>query len=188
MALRGFGATRNYGPILVKATAADIPSIVELMNAAYRVRGGGWTSEADYIVGDRTTVAQLLNQISAREHVSLMVWRRPSFGGLFGCVWLEPEDGGVWYLGSLTVDPQEQNTGLGRKLLTASEEWVRDRGGQAIRMTVVNVRDTLIAWYERRGYNLTEEREPVPYHDGRFGIPKRPDLEFVVLRKRLEKG
>ncbi|WP_428378056.1 GNAT family N-acetyltransferase [Lichenicoccus sp.] len=71
--------------------------------------------------GNRTTVAQLLNELSSRERASLLVWRRPSFDGLFGCVWLEPEDYGVWFLSSLTVDPREQNAGLGRKLLTASE-------------------------------------------------------------------
>ena len=52
-------------------------------------------------------------------------------------------------------------------------------------MTVVNVRDTLIAWYRRRGYILTGEAEPFPYDDARFGVPKRDDLSFVVLRKRL---
>ena len=52
-------------------------------------------------------------------------------------------------------------------------------------MTVINVRDTLIAWYVRRGYALTGETEPFPYGDNRFGIPRRDDLHSVVLRKRL---
>ena len=46
-------------------------------------------------------------------------------------------------------------------------------------------RDTLIAWYERRGYALTGETKPFPYDDPLFGLPQRPDLEFVVLEKRL---
>jgi hypothetical protein len=53
-------------------------------------------------------------------------------------------------------------------------------------MTVVNLRDTLIAWYERRGYAPTGETEPFPYGDARFGAPRRDDLAFVVLRKRLD--
>lgn len=52
-------------------------------------------------------------------------------------------------------------------------------------MTVVNVRDTLIAWYVRRGYRLTGEREPFPYGDNRFGTPLRQDLHFEVLEKRF---
>ena len=52
-------------------------------------------------------------------------------------------------------------------------------------MTVVNVRDVLIAWYLRRGYHETGETEPFPYGDDRFGIPQRDDLCFVVLEKDL---
>jgi hypothetical protein len=52
-------------------------------------------------------------------------------------------------------------------------------------MTVVNVRDTLIAWYERRGYTLTGESQPFPYGDERFGRPLRDDLSFVVLQKDI---
>lgn len=46
--------------------------------------------------------------------------------------------------------------------------------GTRIRMTVVHVRDTLIAWYARRGYRPTGDTEPFPYADERFGRPKRP--------------
>src|SRR5262249_28590424 len=58
-------------------------------------------------------------------------------------------------LGSLTIDPREQNQGLGRKLLAAAENWISERGGREVRMTVVNVCDTLLAWYTRRGYAPT---------------------------------
>ena len=52
-------------------------------------------------------------------------------------------------------------------------------------MTVLHVRDTLIAWYQRRGYTLTGETKPFPYDDNRFGTPLRDDLYFVVLEKHL---
>ena len=58
-------------------------------------------------------------------------------------------------------------------------------GGTEIRMTVVNVRAALIEWYKRRGYEMTHETRPFPYGDERFGTPKRDDLYFVVLQKRL---
>ena len=60
-------------------------------------------------------------------------------------MWLEPLGGGEWYLGSLTVDPGLQNVGAGRRLLEAAEAWIHDRSGRTVRMTVVNVRETLIA-------------------------------------------
>jgi hypothetical protein len=47
-------------------------------------------------------------------------------------------------------------------------------------MTVVHLRETLIAWYQRRGYRLTGETLPFP-----SGDTLRTDLRFVVLEKSL---
>ncbi len=52
-------------------------------------------------------------------------------------------------------------------------------------MTVIQLRDRLIAWYERRGYRRTGKTLPFPYGDDRFGIPNRDDLHFVVLEKPI---
>jgi ribosomal protein S18 acetylase RimI-like enzyme len=114
-----------------------------------------------------------------------LLWQCLQDKSLTGCVWVEPLGEGEWYLGALTVDPRLQDKGLGRKLLEAAELWIAERGGQTIKMTVINIRDTLLAWYRRRGYRLTGEREPFPYDDHRFGTPTRDDLHFVVLRKTL---
>ncbi len=172
-------------PKLNAVIDTDLPAIVSLMNRAYRGTGSdaSWNSEADFIVGDRTNAALLRQQITEKPEATLLVWRERH--GVQGCVWLEPLSARTWYLGSLTVDPSVQNEGRGRQLLTASENWVRERGGGEIRMSVVNVRDSLIAWYARRGYLPTGETEPFPYDDARFGIPQRDDLAFVVLRKQL---
>jgi len=102
-----------------------------------------------------------------------------------GTVWLEPKDSYTWYLGLLTVQPDQQAQGLGKTILAAAEDFVRAHGGSRIRMTVLHVRETLIAWYERRGYALTGETEPWHYDDQRFGIPLRDDLYFVVMEKSL---
>ena len=55
----------------------------------------------------------------------------------------------------------------------------------AMHITVIVQRTELIAWYERRGYRRTGERKPFPYGDERFGLPRRNDLAFEVLRKSL---
>ena len=173
-------------PGLTTAKVEDVSAIAALINLAYRGAelDGGWTTEAEIFQGNRTTEAFLREDIEANAEASLLVWRLPD-GVLLGCVWLEPEDGDIWYLGSLSIEPRKQDQGLGRELLAAAEDWVRERGGRGIRMTVVNVRDTLIGWYMRRGYVLTGETEPFPYGNNRFGIPKRDDLHFAVLRKHL---
>ena len=51
---------------------------------------------------------------------------------------------------------------------------------------LVKLRETLIAWYERRGYRQTGETRPFPYGDHRFGRPTRDDLAFVVLQKDFD--
>jgi ribosomal protein S18 acetylase RimI-like enzyme len=163
------------------ATDADVPAIVALMNAAYR--GTGWSTEAGYIAGDRTTEALVRTEIAATPAGTFLTW--VDGGRLAGCVWLEPLTGGVWYLGSLAADPAAEKSGLGKTLLAAAEDWVASRGGRRVRMSVVNVRDSLIAWYERRGYRVTGEIEPFPYGDNRFGTPLRDDLAFVILEKDL---
>ncbi len=157
------------------------------MNQAYRGSGSSanWTTEAAYISGDRTTESLLRAELRAKPEASLLKWVDASNNTLLGCVWLEPLGGDTWYLGSLTAEMNRQNAGLGRMLLFAAEDWVRDQGGLRVRITVVNVRDALIAWYLRRGYHLTEETEPFPYGDDRFGTPLRPDLHFLVLEKSL---
>jgi GNAT superfamily N-acetyltransferase len=170
---------------LTPATEADLPAIVELMNFAYRGTGANasWNTEVVYIEGDRTRLALLQTDLAAHPKAFLLMTR--SDEGTQGCVWLEPKSADVWYLGSLSVDPRLQKGGLGREILAAAERWAIDRGAKTVQMEVVNVRDTLIAWYERRGYRLTGETRPFPYGDTRFGKPRRDDLSFVILEKSL---
>ena len=172
------------------ARPADLPTIANLMNSAFRGVGpnAGWNSEADLLAGDRTSEDALAADL-ATDPDSLLVAESDStiLGGsnILGSVHLEPLSAGAWYLGGLTIDARLQNSGLGRGLLSAAEQWARERGATTIRMTVINLRHTVIAWYERRGYHLTGEVRPFPYDDTRFGTPRRADLAFVVLEKSL---
>ena len=169
---------------LREATEAELPEIVALTNRAFRHRGEGesWNVET-MITGDRTTEARLLQDLADDPGGALLVWVEED--ERLGHVRMSPAGEDVWHLGMLTVRPDRQAGGLGRRLLAAAEDWARDRGGRRIHMTVVNVRATLIAWYERRGYALTGETEPWPYDDPGIGVPTRPDLGFVVMEKIL---
>lgn len=172
---------------LYPATAADLPAIVDLVNAAYRGETSrqGWTTEADYLEGQRTDLATLTRDLAETPGAALFMWRDDPATPLLGSVWLEPAETGVWYLGMLTVRPDLQARRLGRTLLHAAEALAERKGARRIRMTVISIRDTLIAWYARRGYDPTGETRPFPNGDGRFGNPLRDDLAFVVLEKTL---
>jgi ribosomal protein S18 acetylase RimI-like enzyme len=88
-------------------------------------------------------------------------------------------------MGLLAVRPDRQGQQLGTRMLEASEDAIRQHQGRRIRISVVNVRQKLITWYERRGYVRTGEMEPFPYGDDRVGRPLRDDLEFVMLEKEI---
>jgi GNAT superfamily N-acetyltransferase len=172
---------------LEPAKESDYAEIIDLVNLAFRGTGhsASWNIEAGIIAGQRLTESLLREDLTASPDVHFLIHRDDADGSLLGTVWLEPKHDDVWYLGLLTVRPELQNRQLGRTLLTASEQFAKERGARRIRMTVVNLREALIAWYLRRGYALTGETKPYPYDDNRFGIPLRDDLHFVVLEKRL---
>jgi ribosomal protein S18 acetylase RimI-like enzyme len=87
-------------------------------------------------------------------------------------------------LGMLTVRPNLQGKGIGKELLKEAEDEAQRQNCPSIFMTVISVRQELIDWYVRHGYQLTGEKKPFAFTDPRFGQPKTK-LEFVVLEKKL---
>ena len=173
--------------LLTPAQEADYPAIVELANIAYRGTGTvqSWNIETGIVAGQRLNESLLREDLAAKPGAHLLLYRDTPDGPLLGTVWLEPKEDAAWYLGLLTIRPDLQNRQLGRTLLAAAEDFARNHGGRLMRMTVLNVREALIAWYERRGYRNTGETQPFPYGDERFGTPLRNDLHFIVLEKEL---
>ncbi len=172
---------------LYPATDDDLESTAALVNLAYRGTEG-WTHEGDFMAGLRTDAETLRRDLAACPDARLLTSRDSADSPLLGVVWLEPAETGVWYLGMLTVRPDIQDRQLGRMILALAETLAAGQGARRIRMTVLNVREPLIAWYQRRGYCKTLDTRPFPYDDQRFGIPKRADLAFVVMEKTLAEG
>lgn len=153
------------------------------MNSAYRGEGSkqGWTTEADLLGGQRTDTETLLELISIEGDSIELAFSDSSEKQMVGCVYLKTENE-TCYLGMLTVDPTLQAKGLGKEILIHSEKIARARGCTQIRMTVINTRQELIEYYERRGYFLSGKIEPFPQTDPRFGIPKSV-FHFVEMIK-----
>jgi ribosomal protein S18 acetylase RimI-like enzyme len=170
---------------------ADLADVADLVNAAYRGEGGhaGWTSELGLVDGQRTSTAALQEDLATSDAVSILVLREAK--QLLACVRLEQateiRGRAICHIGMLAVRPGAQDRGLGRTMLHRAEADGLGRGAQVARITVVSVRESLIAWYERHGYRRTGEIEPFPYEQARFGAPLRSDLEFVALEKPLER-
>jgi ribosomal protein S18 acetylase RimI-like enzyme len=166
------------------ATPSDIPAIVALVESAYRGDASrqGWTTEADLLDGQRTDPVSVADTIAKPTSRIVLAERN---GELLACANIEHTDEGC-YFGMFSVRPTLQGGGVGNALLTECERIATaDWKARAVHMTVIKQRDELIAWYERRGYRRTGERKPFPYGDPRFGLPKREDLEFIVMEKAL---
>jgi len=178
------------------ATQADVPAIVALVTSAYRGEASraGWTTEADLLDGERID-PDLLRADIARPRSRVLLAGRclPAACGTgvqsspepVACAHVAEEDG-AGYFGMFAVRPGLQGAGIGHALLAEAERVVREEWGLPLmRMSVIDLRDELIAWYQRRGYRRTGVFRPFPYGDPRFGIPRRDDLRFEILEKPL---
>lgn len=166
--------------MIAKAVAEDIASLNTLINSAYRGESSkkGWTTEAHLLEGGRTTEAELLDII---QDASNTILKFSDNGKIIGCVLLKVKANEL-YLGMLTVSPDLQNSGIGKKLLQQAEVFAAAMHLPKIIMTVISVREELIAWYNRNGYVDTGAREPFPVSDV-FNPTTQEPLEFMVLEK-----
>ena len=169
-----------------RAVAGDVSQLQPFVHAAYRGDSArrGWTHEADLLDGQRIDAEALTDVIADPRQLVVLAERS---GRLAGCVQVTDKGGGLAYLGMLSVDPAAQGQGTGRRLIAAAEDAAgRHFGACTMEMTVIVQRIELIDWYVRCGYALTGETRPFPATDPRFGLPKRPDLAFVVLARDLQ--
>ena len=165
----------------------ELEAVAALVNGAYRgaTSRAGWTSEEELLGGQRTDPSMLRADLAAAPGATILTMRESKAGEIIGSVWLEPLGAAAFYLGMLTINPTCQAGGLGRTLLDHAESFARAAGAQTMQLTVIEQRDSLIAWYERRGYRGTGAVKPFPYGDDRVGAPKRGDLRLAVFEKAL---
>jgi ribosomal protein S18 acetylase RimI-like enzyme len=166
------------------ARSADLEQIVGLVNDAYRgsSKPPGWTHETALLAGQRidsAAVSAMIEQVDS----TVLVIRHES--DVVACVALQRLDNSDWYLSMLAVDPERQAYGVGKAIMAGAEEFARERGAARMKISVINLREALMAWYERQGYVRTGAVEPFPYDDARVGTPLRSDLTLVTLTKTL---
>ena len=178
-------ADLNVAPLVFRrAGADDVPAIVALVESAYRgdASRAGWTTEADLLDGQRVDAAGVAEVICKADSRVLL---GESGANLRVCCHVE-KLGETCYFGMFAVDPARQGGGVGKRAMAEAERIARAEWKcTKMEMTVISVRDELIAWYERHGYRRTGKFKPFPYGDERFGIPKRDDLRFEYLEKAL---
>lgn len=192
---------------LRQAEASDIDALEQLLNRCYR-QAEGWTNEADLVGGIRTTKDELLAVINDPKHYVFIYPKTTTgerdgkeTGELLGCIAVDIKDDVATnqragnqkaYIGMFAVLPELQGLGVGHQILQAAETFAQ-RHLQAntqtpaqnptrLTMSILSHRPELLAYYQRRGYQLNGNSMPFPV-DGNNGEPKRQDLELLELEK-----
>lgn len=162
------------------AEPADASAVSALIERAYRGEESrkGWTTEAHLLAGPRASVRDIDLLIADKDSRFVLAHDGKQ---LVSCALVRNEYG-LGYFGMFAVDPDLQAQGAGRAMIAAAEQAVRDVWKlTAMTMTVINVRDELIAYYERRGYRRTGETKPFPFELATGAL--RTDFHLIVLRK-----
>ncbi len=158
--------------------------IVKLVNSAYRGDSSrvGWTTEADYLDGQRTDEQEIQKLILDEKSMILLCLQGDE---VIGSVLLEKKSMEAAYLGMFVVKPDLQGGGIGKHFIQAAEDIVQQRWGVTkMTMSVITLRMELIAFYERRGYRRTGDFLPFP-DDPANGIQLVQGLQFEMLEKDL---
>jgi len=148
------------------ADRSDAEAIVPLINRAFEV-------EAPFFTTKRIDLAETLEHFKKGTFILT-----EESGSLAGCNYVELRDDSG-YFGLLSIDPNYQGRGLGRKLVEQAEEFCRREGRSVMRIRVLNHRTELPPFYEKLGYHIagTEEVEQVP--------SARLPYHFIVMEKQL---
>lgn len=192
---------------LRQAEENDIDALEQLLNRCYR-QAQGWTNEADLIGGIRTTKDELLAVIADPRHYVFIYPKTTTgerdgeeTGELLGCIAVDIKDEADTnqhagnkkaYIGMFAVLPELQGHGVGHQVLQAAETFAQRhlqsntsksaQNSARLTMSILSHRPELLAYYQRRGYQLNGNSMPFPI-DGNNGEPKRQDLELLELEK-----
>jgi predicted N-acetyltransferase YhbS len=161
----------------------DAAALASLINAAFVV-------EAFFKIGDRTSVDEVaalmeaggeflvLEGLPRRRGEAAKAGTGTGTRTFTGCVYLK-SSGDRAYFGMLSIDPDKQRQGAGRRLVDAVESRARERGCRFMDLHLVDLREELTPYYRRLGY---VESGTLP-----FSEPERASKPcfFIVMTKRL---
>src|SRR5712672_3328269 len=160
-------APRSGNIRIRQASDDDVEALTRLINAAFVV---------EQIVFDGDRVDDLGVRVYMSGGTFLVA---EDSGALAGCVYIETR-GDCSYLGLLSVQPERQGTGLGRRLVAAAEDFARESGSRVMDLRVISARgEELLPFYRRMGYVFIRT-EPFPANL----VSKMPS-HFILLSKSL---
>lgn len=169
----------------------DLDQLVALINIAYRSESSrSWTTEKYFIAGHRITKQQLNYELE--QSLFELFVAENELGEIIACIGLTFDKTSV-EIGTFAIDTTVQNLGYGREMLHFVEGCVVRYYPVITRliMYVLDVRSELIAYYQRRGYQVTGRKKSYPIEAG-VGQPlvatQLIELEKVITRNIYEKS
>jgi ribosomal protein S18 acetylase RimI-like enzyme len=148
------------------AEAADVAALTLLINAAFVV-------EQIAIEGERVDPERVRGYMDRGKFLLL-----EDASLLLGCVFVELR-GGRGYVGLLSVDPERQGSGLGRRLMAAAEQYFGDHGSSSVDLRIISARPELLRFYGKLGFKETGI-SPMPED-----APLKMACHFIHLSKPL---
>ncbi|MCK5830047.1 MAG: GNAT family N-acetyltransferase [Methylococcales bacterium] len=172
----------NLDLSLKQANIDDAEEINSLINLAYR-GNDGWTKETDIVEGERSNIEDV-NYLIKNQNTYLLTAKTD--GDLVACICIEEKENKA-YIGSFAVSPDQQNIGVGKKILELAEKYASKKlGVTEFVMVVISQRKELIEFYERRGYKRTGKIDNYPVYLN-VGVPSVKGLTIEYLAKNTYK-
>lgn len=165
----GMGSPSTIAASVRRAGPDDAAELAALINRAYEV-------ERFFVEGARTGAAEIARLCDA-DHGHFLVL---DAGGAIAAAVFVRADGEAGALSMLSVAPDHQGSGLGRRLVGVAEAWCAAMGCTAIALQVVNLRSELEAWYRSLGYRVIGTAPYAPADR----TATRP-CHFLLMQKRL---
>jgi len=152
--------------VVREAVTSDLPQIVSLINRAFAV-------EHFFKSGDRTSPEQVGQMM--REGKFLLLIDRD---GIVACVFVKVM-GERGYIGTLSVEPARQRSGLGTRMMREAEAYCCAAGCTALDIRIVNLRTELPEIYRKFGFVETGTQSAEVVRNA-----TRP-IHFITMSKEL---
>jgi len=150
------------------ASRADMPAMISMVNTAFVVE--------DFIEGTRTDELRMSALMKKREFLVA----QDGTANFVGSVYVEIS-GERGYLGMLAVDPKQQGSGVGRRLVQAAEDYCRERGCSYMSLNILSLRTPVLSFYRKLGYSETGTEEFRPSRPLKAGV----ECHAIVMSKQL---
>ena len=152
MSLHHAESKLGFEPGVRAAAAADAPALAALINRAFAV-------EQFFLVHDRVTLVQVESSLDRGTFLLL-----EADGVLQAAVFCEMGGEiapGFGRIGMLSVDPELQGKGIGRRMVDLAESFFRAQGCAFSELRIVDLRRELPPFYRKLGY-VEVTQEPFP--------------------------